>query len=204
VQPHFRRDRVLSQLLGGLITFSLILAATFVTGRVFLPSTESALGDITGTLVTTTTQLDPRRTLDDLPYPAAAVVISGAIEDRLILDRVVREATIGRGPDPSSNDIEIRYTDGGSTLTLIVRGVTIGVAHTEPFTVILTTAGQTFSAHPGDCNLLIDRFEYTSLPPTPPLTTSRLVATFAGQLTCTNVLELRTRAAASFFAAFDY
>jgi len=195
-----RPRRAFRQLLAGGTVLVLVASATFVLGRALISNFASAIAEITATITTTTPPFDPQSAIDDLPYPAAAVAIAGAVEAQLVLDRVTGRAThiIGSTPDPSSNDIDIRYQDrGGSTLTLIARGITVGKPRTSSMTVILTTSGQTFSAQPGDCALIVHRFEYVR-----DRRSQRLAPTFAGELQCA-IAELRSNAIATFVAAFD-
>ena len=191
------RTRLLRQLLAGSTVLLLVASITYVLGRALMPAFTSAIADITASIPTTAPVFDPQEVIDDIPQPAAAVVITGAVEDQLVLDR----ANFFTDPvsDPSSKDIDTRYEGGASTLLLRATDITVGEPRTSSMTVILTTSGLTFVAQPGDCVLLVHRFEYVSAPRNPP---PALAPTFAGELECT-VAELRGGAVATFIVAFD-
>lgn len=193
-----RRDRLLRQLVAATTALALVASVTYIVGRAVMPHLAFALDDIAADITTTMPPFDPQKAIDDLFDPAAAVDISGAVDAQLVLDQLIlRGSDFTNRPDPSSYDIDANYQGGsGSTLRLKVSGVTIGEPRTQSMTVILTTSGQTFSAQPGDCTLLVHRFEYVPAPP------DRLAPTFAGELECT-VAELRSGAIATFVIAFD-
>jgi len=193
------RDRLLRQLLAGVAMLLLVASVTYVLGRALMPAFTSAIADRAASIPTTAPVFDPKEVIDEIPIPAAAVVITGAVEDQFVLDR----ANFFTDPvrDPSSKDIDIRYEGGASTLLLRATDVTVGEPRTESMTVILTTSGLTFAAQPGDCVLLVHRFEYVSVPSSPPQPPA-LAPTFAGELECT-VAELRSKAIATFVIAFD-
>ncbi|MEX1208961.1 MAG: hypothetical protein WEE36_10250 [Acidimicrobiia bacterium] len=188
-----RHARLLRQLLAGSGALALVASATFVLGRVTMSEFTSVIHDVS----TTAPTFDPQGVIDALPTPAAAVVITGAVDAQLVLDHLIWQSTVTNRPDASSYDIDVSYQGGsGSALRLKVSGITIGEPRTQSITAILTTSGQTFSAQPGDCTLLVHRFEYVPAPP------DRLEPTFAGELSCTTA-ELRSQDLATFIAAFD-
>jgi hypothetical protein len=193
------RTRLLRQLLAGSTVLLLVASITYVLGRALMPAFTSAIADITASIPTTAPVFDPQEVIDDIPQPAAAVVITGAVEDQLVLDR----ANFFTDPvsDPSSKDIDTRYEGGASTLLLRATDITVGAPRTSSMTVILTTSGLTFAAQAGDCVLLVHHFEYVSVPSSPPQPPA-LAPTFAGELECT-VAELRGGAIATFVVAFD-
>ncbi|MEX1208475.1 MAG: hypothetical protein WEE36_07725 [Acidimicrobiia bacterium] len=198
--PSARPSRVLRQLLAGSTVLLLVASVTYVLGRALMPAFTSAIADITASIPTTAPVFDPQEVIDDIPISAAAVVITGAIEDHLVLD-VTRFPFVDPVSDPSSKDIDIRYEGDASTLLLRATDITVGAPRTSSMTVILTTSGLTFAAQPGDCVLLVHHFEYVSVPSSPPQSPA-LAPTFAGELECT-VAELRGGAIATFVVAFD-
>jgi hypothetical protein len=194
------RTRILRQLLAASAVLLLVASVTYVLGRAFMPAFTSAIADIAASIPTTAPAFDPQEVIDDIPQPAAAVVITGAVEEQLVLDRVTfRPADIGNRPDLSSKDIDIRYEGGASTLLLRATNITVGEPRTSSMTMILTTSGLSFVAQPGDCVLVVHHFEYVPAPRNPP---PALAPTFAGELECT-VAELRSGAIATFVIAFD-
>lgn len=194
--------RLLRQILAGSTALLLVASVTYVLGRSLMPAFTSTIADITASIPTTAPAFNPQEVIDAIPQPAAAVIITGAIEDHLVLDQVARRATDVRNrPDQSSEDIDIQYQGQGGSLTLVAMGITVGEPRTSSMTVILSTRGSTFVAQPGDCVLLVHRFEYVSLPRVPPASPT-LAPTFAGELDCT-VAELRSGAVATFVVAFD-
>jgi hypothetical protein len=195
------RNRLLRQLLAGVAALALVASITYILGRALMPHFASTIADITATITTTSPSFDPQQVIDDLPYPAAAVAITGAVEDQLVLGQPVGTSGLDV-VDPSSNDIDIRYQgEQGSSLRILARGVAVGEPRSTALTVIIAKAGLTFSAQAGDCTLLVHRFEYTTV--TRPAGNPTYVPFFAGQLDCT-IAELRSGELATFRIAFDF
>ncbi len=165
-------------LLVGALAIGLVISATYLAGRVSLPPPDNTQAN-----ETTSRALDPAAEVAARPEVLAVIDASGAVEGRLLLDRTVPNAQIQSWPDGSSDDIDIKYEGPEATLRLLARGITVGVARTDRITLILTYDGKTFNAHPGDCVLMISRFEYLRFE-------GMLTASFVAELTCTEIAQL--------------
>ncbi len=180
-------------LLAGALAIGLVISATYLAGRVFLPPPDNTQAN-----ETTSRALDPAAEVAARPEVLAVIDASGAVEGRLLLDRTVPNAQIHSGPDGSSDDIDIKYEGAGATLRLLAPAITVGVARTDRITLIVTYEGKTFNAHPGDCVLMISRFEYLHSAGFP-----RLTASFVAELTCTEIADIRSGDTLSFTAVID-
>ena len=184
-------------LLIGALAIGLVISATYLVGRVSLPP-SSAPPDITQASPMTSRALDPAAEVAARPEVLAVIDASGAVEGRLLLDRAVPNAQIHSGPDGSSDDIDIKYEGAGATLRLLAPAITVGVARTDRMTLLVTYEGKTFNAHPGDCVLMVSRFEYLHS-----AGFSRLTASFVAELTCTEIADIRSGDTLSFTAVID-
>jgi hypothetical protein len=182
-------------LLAGSMAIGLVVSATFVASRVFIPAPPSEAVDTT---LVTTPDVDLAAEVAALPGPDAIIVTSGSVEGRFVLDGRL-PFWVGAGPDPASKDVDILYQGSGAQLKLLARGITVGEPVTDGFTAVFTLDGKTFFPKPGDCTLTITRFEY--LQPTDG--TPQLVPTFAGELTCTDLTDIRSGTTLSYTGAFD-
>jgi hypothetical protein len=182
-------------LLAGSMAIGLVVSATFVASRVFIPAPPSEAVDTT---LVTTPDVDLAVEVAALPGPDAIIVTSGSVEGRFVLDGRL-PFWVGAGPDPASKDVDILYQGSGAQLKLLARGITVGEPVTDGFTAVFTLDGKTFFPKPGDCTLTITRFEY--LQPTDGA--PQLVPTFAGELTCTDLTDIRSGTTLSYTGAFD-
>ena len=181
--------------LAGFVTIGLVVATTVLASRAFIPATPT---ETTAASTETSVAMDPVAEVAALPDPAALIYASGAIEGRFLLG-VVPSRPFGTPPNASSNDIEIQYRGSEAQLTVGAKAITVGEARTDRITVVVVLNGQSFIAHDGDCTLLISQFEY--LQPTDG--TSRLIASFIGELECRELANVHGGDAVSFTAAFD-
>lgn len=182
-------------ILAGSMAVGLVVAVTFMASRVFIPAPPSEAIDTT---LVTSPDMDLAAEVAALPGPDAIVVTSGSVEERLVLDGRL-PFWVGAGPDPASKDVDILYQGSGAQLKLVARGITVGETMTEGFTAVFTVDGKTFIPKPGNCTLTITRFEY--LEPTDG--TTQLVPTFAGELTCADLTDIRSGADLAYTGAFD-
>ncbi|HAX82294.1 MAG TPA: hypothetical protein DCY40_07000 [Actinobacteria bacterium] len=187
-------QRVGQDLTAALIAVGLVLLTTYGASRVLIPAAPSP--DDTEQ---TTSGRDPVAEVEALPESAAVIDASGFVEERLVLYYFVRSFQWSR-PDGSSNDVDVKYQGSGAELTVLVRGITVGVPRTDRMTIVLTLDGKTFNAHPGDCTLIFTRFEYFASHADP----TRLVPSFAAELQCSDLSALRSGETLSLIAAFDY
>ena len=178
-------------LLAGVLAIGLVISVTYLAGRVSLPPSDN-----TQSSQTTSGALDPAAEVAARPEVLAVIDASGAVEGRLLLDRIVWNAHMHSGPDGSSDDIDIKYEGPEARLRLVAREITVGVARTDRITLILTYDGKAFLAHPGDCVLMISRFEYLRFE-------RILTASFAAELTCNEIADMRSDDTLSFTAVID-
>jgi hypothetical protein len=188
---------------GFAITFSLI----FVMGRVFIPSFGATIGDVDIAATGGSPLLDLRTDLAALHPPAAVLEATGALEGRFVLDRTVFVSRFGRprnivnvGKDVPV-DIDVKFSAGGLILTLVAEQVPVGEPRRDRMTVVVTADGQTFSAQPGSC--AIELFESGVLTRNTGLGQA-ISPSYSGQVTCTDVAEIRSGALVSFTAVFVY
>ena len=180
-------------LLAGALAIGLVISATYLAGRVSLPPPDNTQAD-----ETTSGELDPAAEVAARPEVLAVIDASGAVEGQLLLNRIVPNAQVQSRPDGSSDDIDIKYEGPEATLRLLAPAITIGVARTDRMTLLVTYEGKTFNAHAGDCVLMISRFEYLHSTGFPQLT-----ASFAAELTCTEIADMRSDDTLSFTAVID-
>jgi hypothetical protein len=188
--------RIGRDVVAGSVAIGLVVAATYLASRAFIPS---ASPDTTEASRETPTAADALAEVAELFGSNAVIYASGALEQRLILDGKIPSIVFGPGPDPSSYDIDIQYQGSGTQLTLAAKGITVGEPRTDRILLVLTIDGMNFNAHSGDCTLLVTHFEYSQSSDG----TSRLIASFSGALACTDLSELRSDQTLSFTGAFD-
>ena len=177
------------------IAIGLVVLTTYVASRALIPSAAPPDG-----APETTSGRDPVAEVEALPESAAVIDASGFVDARLVLYYFVRSFQQESRPDGSSNDVDVKYRGSGAELTVLVRGITVGVPRTDRMTIILTLDGKTFNVHPGDCTLTFSRFEYFASHADP----TRLVPSFAAELQCSDLSALRSGETLSLIAAFDY
>lgn len=223
----FGRDVVV-----GLIGFGVVFSLVYATGKAFEPpEPQAALAqpnvaysiDLTKEAGSDPTLLeDLGAELVALEEPSAAIVdISGAIEERLVL----QSADLGRfgsetlfdsetgEPNPDTEgplDLNIKYSGGQAALSLILREATVGVPQTDNMDVILSVGPKSWFAHAGDCTLeLLDMDWIVMSVPMPALVggspvVERVFPAFAGVVSCKDVTEVRSGEIASFSAVFTF
>jgi len=176
--------------------FGLILSVVYTFGRLFIPSdgflsvlaTAEVPQDGESSLL-----LDLRADLLALDASAAVVEVSGAVDDRLLLDHVDRFSA--GGFEGESIHLSVTYRGDRGVLLLAGSDLVVGVPASAGVTATLTTEGKTFIAKDGECVSELSRFESDPALPIP---------RFSGELVCTDVPELRTEATASFVVVFEF
>lgn len=217
----FGRDVVV-----GLIGFGVVFSLVYATGKAFEPPEPQAalaqpnvaydidLAEEAGSDPTLLEDLGAE--LVALEEPSAAIVdISGAIEERLVLQSadlgLFSSETGEPNPDPESPlDLNIKYSGGQAALSLILRDTSVGVPQTDNMDVILSVGPKSWFAHAGDCTLeLLDMDWIVMSVPMPALVgggpvVERLSPAFAGVVSCKDVTEVRSGEIASFSAVFTF
>ena len=188
------------------IGFGVVFAVVYAMGRVFLPSIGATIAHL-DLPADDSPVLDLRLHLATLHPPAAVLDATGALEGRFALDRTVFVSPFGR-PERIVNigidvpvDIDVKFSGGGVVLTLVAEQVAVGEPRLDRMTVVLTVEERTFSAKPGNC--AIDLSKSGVLTRNTGL--GRAISpSYSGQVTCSDVAELRTGTLISFTAVFEY
>jgi hypothetical protein len=185
------------------VGFWVVLSVVYAFGRHFLPSNdviaalatsvqvdqvgnESMLFDLRADLLAVGSSAESGR------RGAAVVQVSGAVEDRLLLDQVDRTSASLEEGGPIQ--LSATYRGARGVLLVAASGLTVGVSTSEQVSVTLTADGKTFIGTDGACVMELSRFESNS---------SRGWE-WTGHVTCTDVPEIRSDATASFTAVFEY
>jgi hypothetical protein len=211
-------------LLAALITFSLVFGVTYIAGRAFMPSFRSGIAGLVAEAANgarppseaapdsadsdSILLADLRVDLTSLGAPAV-IDVAGAIDGRYVLEHadapVVWVPLRGEAPEPGEGfpiDVDIRFSAADTTLTVVADQAEAGVPRSERLTVVLTTAGRSFVAHPGECSLELLRSGYSTQ--SNPYVGEIIVAFFTGQVLCRDVGDIRSGETVSFTAVFDY
>lgn len=179
-----RRGAVATDLLVGLIGFSLVFSVAFIAGRYFLPSPGLDIAaPVQPIPPDDASATQPAEPIEALRLEVAAmegsggiVSFSGVLEARAVLDRVedLNEQCIGCYPDEPSGvetdlgvtDMKLRYSSrDGASLTMLVDFIEVGVPRSEGgMTIAVAIAGMQFSVKPGQCTLEILRSEHLVYP----------------------------------------
>jgi hypothetical protein len=217
-----RRNRG-GDLLAAVVAFLLVFSVTYIAGRASMPSFRSSIAELmaeaqrqrpssetTPDAVESDSTLltELRVELTALRAPAVMELV-GAIDGRYVLEHadapVVWVPLRGAPPEPGEGfpiDIDIRFSAADTTLTLVANQAEAGVPRSEGLTVVLTTAGRSFVAHPGECSLELHRSGYATQ--SNPYVGEIIVAFFTGQVLCRDVGDIRSGETVSFTAVFDY
>ena len=188
---------VKQDLLVAVVGFWLIFSVAFTFGRLFVP-THSALrflatSDVAPAGSHDSLLLELRADLLALRRSGAIAQVSGAVEERLVLDQVDRFS--GGGFEGEPIHLLVTYRGNHGVVLLGATDAAVGVPMSERVTATLTTDGKTFIARQGECVLELTRFESDPVFPIPRV---------SGQMSCTEVSELRTDASASFTVVFEF
>lgn len=202
--PRSEIGGVKQDLLVAVVALWLIFSVVYTFGRLFLP-THSVLrflatSDVAPPGSHDSLLLELRADLLALHSPGAITQagaiaqVSGAVEDRLLLDQV-DGMSAGGGFEGEPIHLSVTYRGNHGVVLVSATDVAVGVPTSGRVTATLSTDGKTFIAHEGECVLELTRFESEPGHPIP---------RFDGQMSCTDVSELRTDATASFTVVFDF
>ncbi|MEX1207759.1 MAG: hypothetical protein WEE36_04010 [Acidimicrobiia bacterium] len=185
------------------VGFWVILSVVYAVGRHLIPSSEIIAVLATSVRVdqdgNESMLFDLRTDLLAVGYStesgaqgAAVAQVSGAVEDRLLLDHVDR-TSVSLDEDEQIH-LAATYRGARGVLLVAASGLTVGLSTSEQVSVTLTADGKTFIGTGGACIMELSRFESD---------TSRGWE-WAGHVTCTDVPEIRSEATASFTVVFEY
>jgi hypothetical protein len=143
--------------------------------------------------------------VDDMYGFGAAVSATGAIEDRLVFGDVDHfsltptlscdDVTCTDGPPTA---MSIAYIGDGIKLTIIASVPDGSGPFSDGVTPVLAAGAQSFIAHSGDCTMEFSSFKFGA----PEGRFAQQRADVAGQMTCTDVADVRSGETVSYTAVF--
>jgi hypothetical protein len=203
-----RSRRVARDVSAASLAFLVVFAVAYVVGRAAMPGLPFAPGDLSleGAGDSGTSIASLRADLVALDSSGAVVATSGAVEAKLTLDRAESQVPWNWADevadlDEITLDLHLRLTGSDGTLTIKTDQIGRDEPRTDRMTVVFTTGGMTFNPRSGMCSLELRDVGYTTEQrPWGEISLPR----FDGQLVCTDVPELRSGDAVTFWAVFAY
>jgi len=177
-----------------------VVAATTDTGSV------PDAGQIDGGGDTTASVPVLQAIVDDMFGFGSAITATGAVEGRLIFGDVDHFDFTTEPPRNCEGDaclstdprMSIAYIGEGAKFTVIATVTDTSGSFSEGVTPVLAVGAQTFIAHSGDCTMTLSSFAYGGEPGR----FAQQQADVAGQMTCTDVADVRSGETVTYTAVF--
>lgn len=148
-----------------------------------------------------------RDALADMDPPAALLAASGVVEGRLVFDGGESLSSgflpveFGEGEELAV-DVNVRFTGGGTTLTIVTDALAVGEERSEGISVVLSTDGMMFFSQAGMCTIELQDLGFTAEASN--MGIGQITKPFfEGHLTCVDVPELRSGELVTLKAVFE-